>query len=719
MKRILLGVICVANTLVFAQKQELVFFEDFENPEMPSIIEYATVDTSAKHTTTNAITGSGSLEVNTLGKLGYPMTLSLDAKKILGEKYLSCIAYVSFKYKVLGVDKNREPRNYFLCEDSKRRVCTEVFGSKVGETGTVKVEVRLISKNKYNFSMTSLDGIHIAIDDLKVERCPSPKESEWMYEDNLFIGMKFLPTHPNFLTSTAPENKLTKEQFFPFVDKFGQYKHRDWTTKVKSEADFAIRIKEEEAFNASLPKIENRDNYFGLINPKYKFKATGHFYTKKVDGRWWLVTPEGNLFWSHGIDTVGIASDTPTTKREHYFEDISDKNFIHSYFGGKHSYTKGKIYNYDFGNRNLTLKYGKNHSDRYAKVIGKRFSAWGINTSGAWCSYAVMTHSKVPYTFLGNSGGATNFKGTSQLVEYWQPMKDYFEPDFEKITHQNMAKNANLLRSPYCIGAFIDNELPWQPKDYSTAMRILTCPKTQKSKQVFMLMLKDKYVEIDALNTAWKSNYKNWDSFLNTVNFVPKTEQGKADMLAFEIKFYERYFSVCRSAVKAVAPDTLYIGCRFAWGNQTVAKVASRYCDVVSYNLYRDNVVGFSLPKGSEDKPVIVGEFHFGNQDGGIFGGGLRPRKTMKDRVDSYEAYVISALENPTIVGAHWFRWFDQITTGRCGDGENYSVGMVDICDTPVYPMIKKAHELSTKMYDIRQKASTKKRKETTKTVTY
>jgi hypothetical protein len=33
--------------------------------------------------------------------------------------------------------------------------------------------------------------------------------------------------------------------------------------------------------------------------------------------------------------------------------------------------------------------------------------------------------------------------------------------------------------------------------------------------------------------------------------------------------------------------------------------------------------------------------------------------------------------------------------------------------------MIKKAHELSTKMYDIRQKASTKKRKETAKTITY
>jgi agarase len=81
----------------------------------------------------------------------------------------------------------------------------------------------------------------------------------------------------------------------------------------------------------------------------------------------------------------------------------------------------------------------------------------------------------------------------------------------------------------------------------------------------------------------------------------------------------------------------------------------------------------------------------------------------MQGRVDAYEKYVVSALKNPAIAGAHWFRWLDQPTTGRCGDGENYSVGMVDICDTPVYPMIKKAHELSTKLYDVRTKSSTKK----------
>ena len=56
---------------------------------------------------------------------------------------------------------------------------------------------------------------------------------------------------------------------------------------------------------------------------------------------------------------------------------------------------------------------------------------------------------------------------------------------------------------------------------------------------------------------------------------------------------------------------------------------------------------------------------------------------------------------------------------GALCDGENYAVGMVDICDTTIYSMVKKAYELSTKMYDVRQKASTEKCEETAKTITY
>lgn len=74
-------------------------------------------------------------------------------------------------------------------------------------------------------------------------------------------------------------------------------------------------------------------------------------------------------------------------------------------------------------------------------------------------------------------------------------------------------------------------------------------------------------------------------------------------------------------------------------------RVSSRYCDVISYNVYSDNVTNFSPVKGCEDKPVIIGEFHFGNTDKGVYGGGLNARKTVYDRSKAFEDYSRSALE--------------------------------------------------------------------------
>ena len=186
-------------------------------------------------------------------------------------------------------------------------------------------------------------------------------------------------------------------------------------------------------------------------------------------------------------------------------------------------------------------------------------------------------------------------------------------------------------------------------------------------------------------------------------DFFPKTEKAQRDMLAFERKIYERYFSVCRNAVKNASPDVLYFGCRMAWTNDLLEEVASEYCDVVSFNLYRDDVSAFELPKNARDKPVIIGEFHFGNTDKGIYGGGLNPRGTTENRKKAFENYAISAFENPNVVGAHWFQWFDLCTAGRF-NGANYAIGFVDICDTPDYVIVKAARKLAKKMYSLRLK---------------
>ena len=59
------------------------------------------------------------------------------------------------------------------------------------------------------------------------------------------------------------------------------------------------------------------------------------------------------------------------------------------------------------------------------------------------------------------------------------------------------------------------------------------------------------------------------------------------------------------------------------------------------------------------------------------------------------------ALKRPNIVGAHWFTFRDQPLTGR-RDGENYQVGLVDVCDTPYKELTDAMREIGDRMYSYR-----------------
>ncbi|NIR02691.1 MAG: beta-agarase, partial [Gemmatimonadales bacterium] len=93
---------------------------------------------------------------------------------------------------------------------------------------------------------------------------------------------------------------------------------------------------------------------------------------------------------------------------------------------------------------------------------------------------------------------------------------------------------------------------------------------------------------------AWGSDHESWEKLLESRD-PPDEERAKADLLAFNERMVEEYFRVVRNTVKQAAPKNLYLGPRFAWMNPMVVLIAARYCDVLSFNLYRGDVRGFEL----------------------------------------------------------------------------------------------------------------------------
>ena len=131
-----------------------------------------------------------------------------------------------------------------------------------------------------------------------------------------------------------------------------------------------------------------------------------------------------------------------------------------------------------------------------------------------------------------------------------------------------------------------------------------------------------------------------------------------------------------------------------------MAFAAGKYCDVVSYNLYQRSIADFQYPGG--DKPLLIGEFHFGALDRGLFHTGLVPVPNQPARANAYLEYVLGAVRHPQFVGVHWFQWQDEPTTGLVYDEENYQIGFVDGADTPYPEMIAASRNAARQLYALR-----------------
>ena len=146
------------------------------------------------------------------------------------------------------------------------------------------------------------------------------------------------------------------------------------------------------------------------------------------------------------------------------------------------------------------------------------------------------------------------------------------------------------------------------------------------------------------------------------------------------------------------------MGCRFsAVENEITSRAAYDICDVVSCNIYRSGVAFYAPPPGAKDKPAIIGEFHIGRTDKGSPYGGLLEVPDAQKAAEAYKKYMVSAIENPNIVGAHWFQWHDMFITGR-GDGANATCGFVSVTDEPDYALADAIREVSAELYELRAK---------------
>ena len=520
------------------------------------------------------------------------------------------------------------------------------------------------------------------------------------------------------------------------IDPFGQYTRATWPGKIGTAADLAARLAQENDDIAAHPSMPERDEY-GAWSEGEKRTATGFFRVEKVAGKWWFVAPNGHLFYSSGFNGVWPGSysnastmdtGTVTQGREYMFQEIpTDSHVEKSGFAyGPFKAGAGPFAIYDFYGANVDKKYGTGSGGGYIAgwnaQTAKRMQSWGFNTIANWSDtgpQGLLAQGKIPYTVRLSS------RSPSKVAMVADPFDPGFATETEKLIQGVITPK--IAADPWCLGYFCDNELKWAKtfpewpdyrtnagNRYSLAIATLACGPTQPAKAAFRAQMEAKYGEVAKLNSAWGTSFDSWETFLKpyTVPLPKPPEALCTDLAAFTKAYAAKYATTIRSLITKVDPNHLYLGCRFAMTSPDVVEgiAAEGGCDVVSFNIY-DKGLDPAVWKETLafDKPCLVGEYHFGAQDTGLFGygNGTAIRALDQDeRAAMFTAYMKSLLAQPAFVGAHWFQYTDEPVTGRNFDGENYNTGFVDVADTPYAALVAAARAVHAQVYPLHQAAS-------------
>ena len=449
---------------------------------------------------------------------------------------------------------------------------------------------------------------------------------------------------------------------YPAIDKFGQSMLVDYPEKVKSLQELEKAWRAEEAEVVSTEPY-NYSKYGGY--KQKQVEATGFFRTQKIDGRWWLVDPEGYLFLSVGVDCVNYGNGANVrayTERANMYEEVPSQELMTKIRGVNGR--PGAQITPSIGLWNQYRRWGDDYKAKAKDLIIKRMNKWGLNTMANWSSAEVTSMNRMAFILqLNNLGMDRNLMGLCDVYA-----DDYLQK-LESAISNTVKKNLN---NPWLIGYFVANEPAWINEEVRLCQIILDGPARPIKSEL--------------------------------QKYLTKVGDTAANRRAFIIKSFEIFLGDVNRVLKKCDPNHLNMGIRFGDPDglgEDLLKVCSKAFDVFSFNCYMIEPKQSMLDRAMEimDLPMIIGEYHFGTVDRGL-AQSLWQVESQEQRGVAYRYYTENAYSHPAIVGTGYFQWCDQDITGR-GDGENYNCGLIDVTDRPYAEQVEAMMETSKVLYSV------------------
>ncbi len=483
------------------------------------------------------------------------------------------------------------------------------------------------------------------------------------------------------------------------VDRFGQSKWKSWRGKTESEAELKEALEKQVSEAAGGYPFEFMTEYGGWKNKKLT-PGTGFFSKCKSGGRWWLTDPDGYAFFSMGPDCVGSGGDCRIDGVEKWLDWLPERD--DGVFGKMFAEPRGRggrrrIRNFSFFRANLYRAFGDGWYDRWKQMIIGQLKCHGMNTLGNWSDGDLLGTTGIPYVT-----SLYRFPQTKKRI--FRDFPDVFSDEYRISAAECAAALEERKNDPYMIGYFLRNEPEWAFVDgLVLADEVLYDPEPSECKKRLIAFLKERYGDVGKLSRAWNTDIESFDALERSRRDTSKlSPAASSDMHEFSRMMLREYVGVPSRACRERDPNHMILGMRWAWISDPDIVTGWENFDVFSINCYSEdptgaiaNVVGLGV-----DLPVMIGEFHFGALDAGLPATGLEGVASQRDRGTAFRRYAESVAAHPNGVGCHYFQCYDQFTLGRF-DGENYNIGLFDICSRAYPEMMSEIKKCAGRIYGI------------------
>ncbi len=235
----------------------------------------------------------------------------------------------------------------------------------------------------------------------------------------------------------------------PLLDELGQFTLRSWDSKSSTPEQVTARLHAQLAAAPEQRLPEGLSRWGGWLSGRYD--STGFFRVFRDGRRWWLVDPDGNRFWSAGVDCVRVDTGAHFGGLERA---LSWRPDAQGEYAAIYSDVEGEP-TINYLAANLIRAFGpREWYAKWAQITLAELRRTGFNTVGNWSDWEIASQAGVPYVRPLESSFAS-------LPVIYRDFPDVFHPDFADVAEAFAAQLEPSKDDPALIGYFLMNEPSW------------------------------------------------------------------------------------------------------------------------------------------------------------------------------------------------------------------------------------------------------------------